>query len=117
VVDVLERPDLMTDERFANRRARSANKDALRRIHWRGFARTCAKNWMAKMKKVNVPVGYLRTVEEGFNAPEMCAATAIASAGSPAPDRRFGPQYRIPLSMSLTPIIDPGGSPLLGQQQ
>jgi crotonobetainyl-CoA:carnitine CoA-transferase CaiB-like acyl-CoA transferase len=113
VVDVLERPDLMTDERFVNRRVRSANKEALRRIIGEVFATDMRENWMAKMKKVNVPVGYLRTVEEGFNAPEVRDRHRLSRIQHPTAGSV--PNIESPLSMSLTPIIDPVAAPLLGQ--
>jgi crotonobetainyl-CoA:carnitine CoA-transferase CaiB-like acyl-CoA transferase len=113
VVDVLERPDLMTDERFANRRARSANKEALRRIIGEVFATDVRENWMARMKKVNVPVGYLRTVEEGFNAPEVRDRHRLSRIQHPTAGSV--PNIESPLSLSLTPIIDPVAAPLLGQ--
>ena len=113
VVDVLDRPDLMTDERFANRRVRSVNKEALRRIIGEVFATDMRENWMAKMKKVNVPVGYLRTVEEGFNAPEVRDRHRLSRIQHPTAGSV--PNIESPLSMSLTPIIDPVAAPLLGQ--
>jgi crotonobetainyl-CoA:carnitine CoA-transferase CaiB-like acyl-CoA transferase len=113
VVDVLDRPDLMTDERFANRRVRSANKEALRRIIGEVFATDMRENWMAKMKKVNVPVGYLRTVEEGFNAPEVRDRHRLSQIRHPTAGSV--PNIESPLGMSLTPIIDPVAAPLLGQ--
>ena len=113
VVDVLERPDLMTDERFANRRVRSANKETLRSIIGQIFAGDVRENWMAKMKKVNVPVGYLRTVEEGFNAPEVRDRHRLSLI--PHPTAGKVPNIESPLGMSLTPIVDPVAAPLLGQ--
>jgi crotonobetainyl-CoA:carnitine CoA-transferase CaiB-like acyl-CoA transferase len=113
VVDVLERPDLMTDERFANRRVRSANKEKLREIIAEVFAGDLRENWMAKMKKVNLPVGYLRTVEEGFNAPEVLGRDRLSQIPHPTGGRV--PNIDSPLSMSLTPMIDPVAAPLLGQ--
>jgi crotonobetainyl-CoA:carnitine CoA-transferase CaiB-like acyl-CoA transferase len=113
VVDVLERPDLMTDERFANRRARSANKEKLREIIGQVFAGDVRENWMAKMKKANVPVGYLRTVEEGFNAPEVRGRDRLSLIPHPTGGRV--PNIESPISLSLTPIVDPVAAPLLGQ--
>ena len=113
VVDVLERPDLMTDERFANRRVRSANKEKLREIIGQVFATDIRENWMAKMKKANVPVGYLRTVEEGFNAPEVRDRHRLSLI--PHPTAGKVPNIESPLSMGLTPIVDPVAAPLLGQ--
>ncbi len=113
VVDVLERPDLMTDERFSNRRVRSANKEKLREIIGQVFATDIRENWMAKMKKANVPVGYLRTVEEGFNAPEVRDRHRLSLI--PHPTAGKVPNIESPLSMGLTPIVDPVAAPLLGQ--
>ena len=113
VVDVLERPDLMTDERFANRKARSANKEELRHVIGQVFAGDLRETWMAKMKKVNLPVGYLRTVEEGFNAPEVRDRHRLSQIRHPTAGSV--PNIESPLSMSLTPIIDPVAAPLLGQ--
>ena len=70
VIDVFGRPDLIEDPRFANRKVRSANKEKLRAIIAEVFAGDSLENWMTKMKKLNIPVGYLRSVEQGFNAPE-----------------------------------------------
>src|ERR1700742_1288353 len=113
VVDVLERPDLMTDERFSNRRVRSANKEKLREIIGQVFATDIRENWMAKMKKANVPVGHLRTVEEGFNAPEVRDRHRLSLI--PHPTAGKVPNIESPLSMGLTSIVDPVAAPLLGQ--
>ncbi len=113
VVDVLERPDLMTDERFANRRVRSANKEKLREIIGQVFAGDRREVWMEKMKKANVPVGHLRTVEEGFNAPEVRDRHRLSLI--PHPTAGAVPNIESPLSMGLTPIVDPVAAPLLGQ--
>jgi crotonobetainyl-CoA:carnitine CoA-transferase CaiB-like acyl-CoA transferase len=113
VVEVLERPDLVTDPRFAHRRERTANKEALRAIIGEVFAGDRLESWMAKMKKANVPCGYLRTVEEGFNAPEVRDRQRLSRI--PHPTAGSVPNIESPLSMGLTSIIDPVAAPLLGQ--
>ncbi len=70
LTEVFERADLLADPRFDSRKTRTANRDALRAVIAGIFAQDTLENWMAKMKKANVPVGYVRTVEQGFNAPE-----------------------------------------------
>src|SRR5499427_982328 len=47
VVEVLERPDLITDPEFATRRARTANKEKLRAIIASVFASDTLEHWMA----------------------------------------------------------------------
>src|SRR5438270_5971264 len=66
VIEVLGRPDLASGE-FADRRSRTANKEKLRSILTCIFAQDLREHWVAKMKSANMPVGYLRTVEEAFN--------------------------------------------------
>jgi len=113
VTDVLDRPDLLSDPRFAHRRERTANKEALRTIIAGVFASDSLENWMVKMKKANVPVGYLRTVQEGFNAPEVRGRDRLSQI--PHPTAGAVPNIETPLQMSVTPSIDPVAAPLLGQ--
>src|SRR5215472_3602890 len=113
VTQVLKRPDLITDPQFANRKARTANKEKLRAIIASVFASDRLENWMARMKKANVPVGYLRTVEQGFNAPEARERHRLSRI--PHPIDGFVPNIETPLNMSLTPTIDPVAAPSLGQ--
>jgi crotonobetainyl-CoA:carnitine CoA-transferase CaiB-like acyl-CoA transferase len=113
VIDVLGRPDLIDDPRFASRSARSANKEQLRAIIAEVFARDSLENWMAKMKQLNVPVGYLRTVEQAFNAPEARERNRLNRISHPTAGSI--PNIESPISMDLTPAVDPVAAPLLGQ--
>src|SRR6201985_1298460 len=113
VTEVLERPDLITDPLFANRRIRSANKEKLRAMIASVFANDTLENWMAKMKKANIPVGYLRTVEQGFNAPEARERHRVSKISHPTAGSV--PNIETPLNMGLTPAVDPTAAPLLGQ--
>jgi len=113
VVEVLKRPDLITDPRFATRKARSEHKEQLRAAIADVFASDRLENWMTKMKQANIPVGYLRTVEEGFNAPEARERQRLNRI--PHPTAGWVPNIEPPVSMSLTPAVDPIAAPLLGE--
>src|SRR6266478_6608517 len=113
VTEVLDRPDLITDPEFATRKARSANKEKLRAIIAGTFASDQLENWMAKMKKANIPVGYLRTVEQGFDAPEARERHRLSRI--PHPTAGSVPNIETPLNMSLTPVVEPVAAPLLGE--
>jgi formyl-CoA transferase len=113
VVEVLQRPDLITDPRFATRKARSEHKEQLRAAIAEVFAGDRLENWMAKMKLANIPVGYLRTVEEGFNAPEARERQRLSRI--PHPTAGWVPNIEPPVAMSLTPAVDPVAAPLLGE--
>ena len=111
VVDVLGRPDLASGE-FADRRARSANKDKLRAILTGIFASDQRENWVARMKAANIPVGYLRTVEEAFNSPEVRARHRVSQI--PHPAAGFVPNIETPIHLGATPAVDPVAAPMLG---
>ena len=113
VTEVLERPDLVSDPQFATRKARTANREKLRAIIGAVFKADRLEIWMAKMKKANVPVGYLRTVEQGFNAPE--SARAAPSQPDSAPDRGIGAQHRNPAPSRADPGRRSRGSPAAGR--
>lgn len=112
VVDVMNRPDLVSGE-FGDRRSRTANRDKLRAILTSLFAQDTRENWIAKMKAANIPVGYLRTVEEAFNSPETRERHRVSEI--PHPKAGAVPNIETPLNLSLTPAIDPIAAPLLGQ--
>jgi len=113
VVEVLNRPDLVTDPRFATRKARSENRELLRAAIAEVFASDGLENWMAKMKLANIPVGYLRTVEEGFNAPEARERHRLSRI--PHRTAEWVPNIEPPINMSMTGAIDPVAAPLLGE--
>jgi crotonobetainyl-CoA:carnitine CoA-transferase CaiB-like acyl-CoA transferase len=112
VVEILGRPDLASGE-FGDRRSRTANRDKLRAILTGIFVQDLRENWVTKMKAANIPVGYLRTVEEAFNSPEVRERHRLSQI--PHPAAGFVPNIESPLNLGLTPVIDPIAAPLLGQ--
>jgi formyl-CoA transferase len=108
---VLGRPDLASGE-FSDRRSRTANKDKLRAILTGIFAQDSRENWVTKMKAANIPVGFLRTVEEAFNSPEVRERHRVSQI--PHPAAGFVPNIESPLRLALTPATDPVAAPMLG---
>lgn len=112
VIEVLGRPDLTSGE-FGDRRSRTANRDKLRAILAGIFVQDACENWMTRMKAANIPVGYLRTVEEAFNSPEVRERHRLSQI--PHPVAGVVPNIESPLNLGLTPAVDPVAAPLLGQ--
>jgi formyl-CoA transferase len=112
VIEVLGRPDLASGE-YGDRRSRTANRDKLRAILTGIFVQDTRENWVTKMKAANIPVGYLRTVEEAFNSPEARERHRLSHI--PHPSAGSVPNIESPLHLGLTPAVDPVAAPLLGQ--
>jgi crotonobetainyl-CoA:carnitine CoA-transferase CaiB-like acyl-CoA transferase len=112
VIEVLGRPDLASGE-FGDRRSRTANKDKLRAILTGIFVQDRRENWVTKMKAANIPVGYLRTVEEAFNSAEVRERHRLNQI--PHPVAGVIPNIETPINLGLTPVVDPVAAPLLGQ--
>jgi crotonobetainyl-CoA:carnitine CoA-transferase CaiB-like acyl-CoA transferase len=113
VIEVLGRPDLASGAQFADRRSRTANKEKLRAILTGIFAQDVRDNWVAKMKAANIPVGFLRTVEEAFNSPEVRERHRISQI--PHPVAGSVPNIESPIRLGLTPVSDPVAAPTLGE--
>src|SRR5712671_745382 len=105
VVEVLGRPDLASGPDFADRRSRSANKGKLRAILAGIFASDLRDNWVEKMKAANIPVGFLRTIEEAFNSPEVRERHRVSQIRHPAAGTV--PNIEQPIRLGLTPVADP----------
>ncbi len=60
-----------------------------------------------------MPVGYLRTIEEAFNAPEVRERHRLSQI--PHPTAGTVPNIETPLRLGLTPAADPVAAPLLGE--
>ena len=112
VIEVLGRPDLASGE-YGDRRSRTANRDKVRAILTGIFVQDLRENWVTKMKAANIPVGYLRTVEEAFNSPEARERHRLNQI--PHPSAGSVPNIESPLHLGLTPAVDPVAAPLLGQ--
>jgi crotonobetainyl-CoA:carnitine CoA-transferase CaiB-like acyl-CoA transferase len=65
------------------------------------------------MKSANIPVGYLRTVEEAFNSPEVRERHRVGQI--PHPAAGSVPNIETPIHLGLTPAVDPVAAPLVGE--
>ncbi len=67
--DVIGRPDLVDDERFATPAGRSRNRDALKVEIEAALTTRPAAVWLARMQ--HLPAGGVRTVDQALQAPEV----------------------------------------------
>lgn len=113
VTDVLGRPELADDPRFATNRDRAANRSALFEVLGASFVGRSRDEWMVCLQAANVPAGPVRNLAEAFASPEM-AARGLART---VPHEIAGsvPNIGPPFRFSHTPTAAPSPAPALGQ--
>jgi len=111
--DVLDRPDLAADPRFATSANRVAAREELGAVLRPIFAGDTRDAWVARMRQAGVPAGEIREISEAFASPETKARGLLGE----APHPRLGkvPNIGNPIRLSKTPVRAPVGAPLLGQ--
>ena len=110
VVDVLDRPDMADDPRFATNRDRSANWQALVAELDRIFSTLSRAEWIARLQAANVPAGPVRTIAEAFASPEMAARGLAARYRTPRP--AVFPTSPRPFVSHTRPTVDPVVAPV-----
>lgn len=68
--DVIERPGLLDDPRFADNNARVANRAALRLVLEEAFSTRDADDWLAEFRGAGLPCGPINTIPEVFEHPQ-----------------------------------------------
>jgi crotonobetainyl-CoA:carnitine CoA-transferase CaiB-like acyl-CoA transferase len=107
VDDVLERPELGQDPRFATNQDRLANQAALRAVLTESFALRDVAEWVQLMRACGVPAGEVRSVAQAFGSPEVQGRELLGTTLHPQLGRL--PDVR-------SPILLDGLPPASGQQ-
>ena len=110
---VLGHPEWAADPRFANNRARVANRDLLESGIAVALAEDTADTWLAKLKAVGVPCGRINSVAEAFAEPQAAARAMIETVDHPV----IGALKLVgmPYKFSDTPAAVRLPPPLLGE--
>ena len=111
--DVLDRPDLLEDPRFATNPGRLQNRQAVRDLLTATFLRDTRENWIASMRAAGVPAGSVRAVGEALEAPEIRYRGMVREVEHPTAGTIS--MLASPLKLSGTPTADLQAPPLLGQ--
>jgi formyl-CoA transferase len=111
--NVIERPDLADDPRFANNSSRVANRAALREILDVAFASRDAEGWLTEFRKAGLPCGPINTVPEVFQHPQAEARGLVQAAEHPTAGTVRFPGF--PYKFSDTPAAIRRPPPRLGE--
>ena len=76
---VLERPELIHDERFASSRLRTANRPALRQELGEAFRRHCTAHWLEALLAQDILCAKVASYEDLMTHPQLQASGAMTS--------------------------------------
>ena len=111
--DLLDRPDLADDARFATNSARVKNREALDAILEPLVAQKPTHWWLESLHKVKVPCGEVRPMKAALGAAETLARGMVQSVSHPLAGTV--PLIGSPLKLGRTPVVAPKAPPLLGE--
>ena len=113
LLEVLERPELNEDARFADNAGRMAHLEALEAALGAVFATRPTAEWLGRLEAAGVPAGPVLSVGEMHRDPQARAREMVT-----APEHaRLGPveTLGLPVKFSQTPGGVATGAPLYGQ--
>jgi crotonobetainyl-CoA:carnitine CoA-transferase CaiB-like acyl-CoA transferase len=113
LMQVVERPDLAADPRFATRAGRTSNYDALRAELAAVFRERPRAYWLERLEAADVPCGPLYDLKDVFEDPQVKALEMIEQV--PHPVLGSVTQVRSGIRMSDTPTAIQSAAPALGE--
>ena len=111
--EVLERPGIAADPRYATNRARLDHRDTLIPLLEEALRTRDAADWQQRLASTGIPTGTVRTVGAALQSPEASAREMVTTVQHP----KVGPLALVssPIRMDGTPVVKPSPPPLLGQ--
>ena len=109
----IERPDLLTDERFASRAARLANRVGLIAEIEKMTAGHSRAYWLERLDKAGVPCGPINTYPETLTDPHTLARNMVVDLVHPVAGAMKA--LGVPVKLSETPGAVDRPAPLVGQ--
>lgn len=111
--NILDRPDLINDPRFANNGNRTANAKELGEILNAIFTARTINEWLDILEAAGLPCAPINTIDKIVNDPHIKAREMIVEVEHPAAGNLKMPG--VPVKMSATPGAVETHAPLLGQ--
>jgi crotonobetainyl-CoA:carnitine CoA-transferase CaiB-like acyl-CoA transferase len=111
--EVLGRPDLADDARFATNAARVENREVLVPILAGILAEGSAAHWLSRLDAAGIPCGPINSIDKVFADPQMRHRGMAASV--PDASGRDVPTVGSPLTMTETPATLRTAPPALGE--
>ncbi len=113
LVDLIERPELKADPRFASNDRRMANREVLEEELTRTFKTRGTDDWLAHLEQGHFPAGPILDVGEMHRDPQALAREMIVRTEHPVAGEVGA--LGLPVKFSATPGSVRAPAPLLGQ--
>jgi crotonobetainyl-CoA:carnitine CoA-transferase CaiB-like acyl-CoA transferase len=110
--EVIGRPELASDARFATNASRVNNRDELIAILQWIFEQRTMSDWLESLERAGVPCGPINTVADVFADPQVQARGLKLDL--PHPSIGLVPSVANPIKYSATPISYSSAPPMLG---
>jgi len=107
---VIERPDLLEDERFVDAPARREHRQQLEELVEHAFLQRDSEEWFARLAAAGIPFGAVRGIAEVLAHPQIAARRLIREVDSPV---GRVPTIETALRLSDSPVAE-GPVPSLG---
>jgi crotonobetainyl-CoA:carnitine CoA-transferase CaiB-like acyl-CoA transferase len=113
LVEVIEKPEIANDPRFADNAARMKNLPVLIDILTERFRARTTSDWLARLEAAGVPAGPVLSIGEMLTDPQVLAREMVVE----VEHSRLGPMKTLgpPVKFSETPNRVRRGAPQLGQ--
>lgn len=82
--DVVDRPDLHADERFASNESRVAHREHLEPELMRAFSASGAEEWLERLQAAQIPCGAVNAIPEVMEHPQLAHNQLVVEVDSPA---------------------------------
>ncbi|WP_371366065.1 Acetyl-CoA:oxalate CoA-transferase [Sporomusa rhizae] len=111
--NLINRPDLIQDERFVTNPKRTENQKALKAILDTVFPEKAVDEWIAALDNAGIPCGPINTIDRVMNNEQIIARDMIVETDHPTAGKVK--MAGVPIKMSETPGTIERPAPLLGQ--
>lgn len=111
--EVIGKPEISTDARFATNQDRVANRIALQEVLNEAFAARDAMEWVTRLNEVGIPSGLINSIADVFSHPQALDRQLRIEIEHPTAGLLGFPGY--PYKMSKTPAQAHRPPPLLGE--
>lgn len=111
--NLVDRPQIISDPRFATNQDRVANRESLAQVLNKAFNAREAKEWVEELYAVGIPSGVINSIADVFNHPQAEARQLKIELDHPTAGPISFPGY--PYKFSETPAQSRRPPPLLGE--